>query len=354
MKDIFCPNCGTDISINDYESYTTCPCCGKLLTDSDDSDFGSDVVWFCDECGACLNKQSGFDEDYSSWICRECGHENSLSEDEIYESEADYQKDKEFKEKHWFLNAVLSGISEGLSSESSDEEDDEESNDVETSRVHISENSNHIYDKPQKSFLESIQSFFKVLLALVVIVVIGSIAFLVDAYLNGIPLDIPVSELQHTEYDSLESELEEAGFLFVDSYRLDDLAYDELYLENMVDTIEIKSLPLFSAERGYSRFYPIAIYYHSPGYALTPVSSKDAKGLDYGDAVDLFEKAGFGNIEIVHDYSLLLDPFHRYGTVEKITIEGKKSIDEGERFRVNVPIEITIYDKRKNNPENDD
>src|SRR4051812_1354488 len=44
-----------------------------------------DVDWYCDECDAHLNYQSGFDDDRSAWACAECGHENRITADEIFD-----------------------------------------------------------------------------------------------------------------------------------------------------------------------------------------------------------------------------------------------------------------------------
>ena len=40
--------------------------------------------YFCTNCGAFLNKQEGFTEMETSWICEECGFENSITEKDIY------------------------------------------------------------------------------------------------------------------------------------------------------------------------------------------------------------------------------------------------------------------------------
>ncbi len=50
--------------------------------------FGID--WWCDRCNAYLNNQEGFDDRKYIWKCTECGHKNSISEDNIYESKEDY------------------------------------------------------------------------------------------------------------------------------------------------------------------------------------------------------------------------------------------------------------------------
>lgn len=49
------------------------------------------VDWYCDRCGAQLNYQDGFDDHHYVWRCTECGHKNSISSDNIYESEDDYR-----------------------------------------------------------------------------------------------------------------------------------------------------------------------------------------------------------------------------------------------------------------------
>ena len=41
------------------------------------------IDWYCDECDAYLNEQSGFDDHCGTWVCTECGHENEISESQI-------------------------------------------------------------------------------------------------------------------------------------------------------------------------------------------------------------------------------------------------------------------------------
>lgn len=49
------------------------------------------IDWFCDRCGTFLNEQCGFDDHKYIWQCAECGHKNSISRNNIYASEQDYQ-----------------------------------------------------------------------------------------------------------------------------------------------------------------------------------------------------------------------------------------------------------------------
>lgn len=49
------------------------------------------IDWYCDRCNAYLNDQLGFDDHHYVWKCTECGHKNSISADDIYESEEDFR-----------------------------------------------------------------------------------------------------------------------------------------------------------------------------------------------------------------------------------------------------------------------
>lgn len=48
------------------------------------------IDWWCDRCGAYLNDQYGFDDNNYTHKCTECGHKNSISRDNIYDSHEDY------------------------------------------------------------------------------------------------------------------------------------------------------------------------------------------------------------------------------------------------------------------------
>lgn len=52
------------------------------------------IDWWCDRCGAYLNDQEDFDDHKYIWRCKECGHKNSISSDNIYESHEDYWNNK--------------------------------------------------------------------------------------------------------------------------------------------------------------------------------------------------------------------------------------------------------------------
>lgn len=53
------------------------------------------IDWWCDRCNAYINDQSGFDDHKYVWQCTQCGHKNSISGSNIYESEDDYRNQNE-------------------------------------------------------------------------------------------------------------------------------------------------------------------------------------------------------------------------------------------------------------------
>lgn len=50
------------------------------------------IDWYCDRCNSYLNSQEGFDDHHYVWKCTNCGHKNSISLDDIYESQEEFEK----------------------------------------------------------------------------------------------------------------------------------------------------------------------------------------------------------------------------------------------------------------------
>lgn len=93
-KEEFCTRCQASLTMQKgYSSglpYWICKGCGEVLINpSIDTD--SDMVWICDECGAFLSAQPGFTTDCGKWTCTECGFVNKIDENEMYDSEDEFQ-----------------------------------------------------------------------------------------------------------------------------------------------------------------------------------------------------------------------------------------------------------------------
>ena len=56
----------------------------------------NDCDWYCDNCDAYMNNQTGFSIEDGEWICQECGYLNDVSEDNIlYDDDDDDDYDDE-------------------------------------------------------------------------------------------------------------------------------------------------------------------------------------------------------------------------------------------------------------------
>ena len=73
-----------------------------------------DYDWYCDECNAYLNNQSGFHADCGSWTCTKCGYVNYINENEILdEDELNESENSDFDSYNDYVEDRDSG--EGLS-----------------------------------------------------------------------------------------------------------------------------------------------------------------------------------------------------------------------------------------------
>lgn len=54
----------------------------------------SNYDWYCDNCDASLDEQTGFNVNCGSWICTECGDINFIEESEIIEDDYDDYDDE--------------------------------------------------------------------------------------------------------------------------------------------------------------------------------------------------------------------------------------------------------------------
>lgn len=76
-------------------------------------------------------------------------------------------------------------------------------------------------------------------------------------------------------------------------------------------------------------------------------SSKDLKGKNYKDVVEIFKKDGFTNIKLEKDRDLFLGWISKDGEVSSITINGKSSFSDGDWFKKDVVIRIKYHTYKK-------
>ena len=70
----------------------------------------NDYDWYCDECNAYLNNQTGFYADCGTWTCTECGCVNYINENEILDDdELDEFENSDFDSYNEYVNNRDSG-----------------------------------------------------------------------------------------------------------------------------------------------------------------------------------------------------------------------------------------------------
>ena len=74
---------------------------GSILGGIADAISGSSITWYCDGCGVEMNGQPGFTTSSGWWTCTECGYENDVSPDNVYESEEDYEASRELEDEDY-------------------------------------------------------------------------------------------------------------------------------------------------------------------------------------------------------------------------------------------------------------
>lgn len=76
-------------------------------------------------------------------------------------------------------------------------------------------------------------------------------------------------------------------------------------------------------------------------------SSKDLKGKNYKDVVEILKKAGFTNIKLEKEKDLIFGWISKNGEVSSVTINGKSSFSDGDWFRKDAVIRIKYHTYKK-------
>lgn len=300
-EEYYCPNCNA--TLNDQDGFDpdlgvwTCTECGKCLYGSDiektQVEFNG-VVWYCDSCGAVLSLQDGFSDDCGSWECTVCGATNNISEDEIYESEADYQEKSTLSSVSDILNIANSllrtyGESRGVCFDGDDEGDDDDDDSDESedsSTCSVDFHSSH-FRAPQSETSRATstrqkESHRKTKLILTAIIMVA-LVFAVGYYEISklIPVQYSSSTLIGNPYETVIENLKKAGFAYVSTNEISDLNIQDYFTENRVTDIKIGWFTSFDKETKLPSNFPVIITYHTLKKIVVPMSSKDAKGSDY-------------------------------------------------------------------------
>ena len=283
-----------------------------------------------------------------SYICEKCGTYNSWN-DESDSKDSDSTDNSSYS----FSEAEEDDIDDEV-----EDNEDDSSNDNYT-RGTSSKTYTYSYSSPHSSktisevwqdFLRFIKDLLIAIVAILVICLIAVLGVYVDSRINPINIS-DVNQYSKVNYEDCKKELNEKGFIFVSTTAVSDLEYEALDYDYMVADLIVEDRLGGSKESGYSRFSSVEVVYHRPKYSALPVSSKEVDDYEYKDMINLFENAGFGNIEVIVDYDIIFGVFNKTDMVESVTVDGKKQFSKDSEYRIDVPIVVTYHDKVSNKPK---
>ncbi|WP_036978685.1 hypothetical protein [Pseudobutyrivibrio sp. MD2005] len=316
MSEYYCPNCGADLENQpgfapDAGGWT-CSECGQFLTNPEDvnSDAQFDGVgWFCDGCGAFLNKQDGFNDLYGKWTCIECGYENQISENDIYESEDDYQS---------------------IKSDSFTYDDDEEYNHhqkemarrIAEAGVSVNEERLRREEEQRKMHRQRIWRT-----------------------LTGKKQNVGISSNRCCKMrcDEVIDYLRKQEFYNFNTRAVEDLVSSTSVKEGMVKSISFNGTDMFDEETKFPYNAQIDIVYHTLKRIKPPITSKSAKRRDIDDVMWEFTSAGFENVEKLAIPDLKKGWIVKEDSVEAITINGRTDFKKSDKICVNANVVISYH-----------
>lgn len=217
-------------------------------------------------------------------------------------------------------------------------------NDRYESEVSRTKDEELINDKLDGTKTGFIKRYWRGLLFILVISIMLTIG-LIERYRNMIEIDFTEQEIIGINYEDAMVILSEAGFTNVVTSVYDDLTIDELPQENCVTSIKLRGNRKLSDVRKYPIDAEIVVVYHVLKKIAIPYSSKEFKKMEYSDAREKLEKAGFINIDLVPEHDLLLGVIKKEGIVKSISIKGEDKFEVGDFYRPDEEIVIHFHSK---------
>ena len=399
MSDYYCPNCYADLEdqlgFDPCADSWTCEICGTLLTnpDSEYGDYDSwmynGVRWYCDECGACLNYQSGFEDYYSEWMCTECCHINPINEENIYNSKDEYENSNITNDDDDSLigsllvtigliaavklgpkiaNKVKSSRRERKAKAEAKRKEKDRIRNIRLTQIEAKRRerrrvinemlAQQLAEQREQTFLRQEETrawrqkhkkgikLFVLILVLIILVFIGYLEY-------GIikPIGYSSESLKGLNYTEVVQQLREVGFSNIETKEIPDLILERENEVNLVTEVNLKWGNDFSKSTVYPSKYLITVVYHSLKLYNPPMSSSSAIGMDYLKVKSKFENAGYINISSVVEYDLITGWIKSPGEVESVSINGNDFFTVSDEFRPDSEVVITYHALKKDKPK---
>lgn len=186
----------------------------------------------------------------------------------------------------------------------------------------------------------------------IVILAVCMIVFVLGSYFELrrlIPMEYSSKTLVGLEYTQVVQNLHKAGFTNIHKQKISDLPIECEEKENLVTKVKLEYGDKFDKHTKYPVDSKIIVVYHTVSVYSAPLSSKEAKGMNYQDVIRKFKKAGFTNISTSIKYDVITGWLTDNGEVKSVTVNGEK-IDLSDKFRPDAKIVVTYHALRKNKP----
>jgi hypothetical protein len=163
-----------------------------------------------------------------------------------------------------------------------------------------------------------------------------------------IPMGYSSDSLEGLKYTEAVQRLKESGFSNVHTKERADLTISRDDEENLVTEIKLIFGDSFDENTKYPSNLWITVVYHTVELYASPLTSKEAKGMNYLDVIDEFEKAGFVNVTTNVKYDIVTGWLTDDGEVKSVSINGDKKFDSDDKYRLDAEVFITYHTWKKN------
>lgn len=166
-----------------------------------------------------------------------------------------------------------------------------------------------------------------------------------------IPMGYSSDSLKGLKYTEAVQRLKKSGFSNVHTKEISNLTISRDDEDNLVTEVKLMFGDSFDEDTNYPSNLWITVVYHTVELYAPPLTSKEAKGMNYLDVIDEFKNTGFVNVTTVVEYDIVTGWLTDDGEVKSVTINGEKKFDSYDEYRLDAEVVITYHTLKKNKPK---
>ena len=166
-----------------------------------------------------------------------------------------------------------------------------------------------------------------------------------------IPMGYSSDSLEGLKYTEVVQMLKESGFSNVHTKEISDLTISRDHEENLVTEVKLIFGDSFDEDTKYPSNLRITVVYHTVKLYNPPLTSKEAKGMNYLDVIAEFNNTGFTNVTTVVKYDIITGWLTDDGEVKSVTINGEKKFDSYDEYRLDAEVVVTYHTWKKSKPK---